>query len=219
MLPWFVGILFIAGLCIFLYFIRPTLNSQVKRVETIQIPKKEDIVLAELTDPNGEEDYGILWNGTAGETYNYSIRSSDAEIASGTISSNSSVFKVKGLPLEIGETYTVRVGDTELEIQFVPPSFDLHSLVISANHIDCNTSSTPTNIEVIGETQKIPMSAIQIKIEPPGFIVNHAVEGTNIIMIYNGRNAANILTLSNIRQGEPLENEVVLDEGETPVPF
>lgn len=216
MLPWFVGVLFIAGLCIFLYLIRPARNSQVKRVETIQIPKKEDIVLAELTDPNGDQDFGILWNGIAGETYNYTIHSPEAEIASGTATSNSTVFKVKGLPLEIGETYKVKVGDTEVEILFLPPSFDLHSLVISENRIDCNTSSTPTNIEVIGETQKIPMSDIQIKIEPPGFIVNHPVEGNNVIMIYNGRNSANILTLS---IGNKTEHDIVSGEGETPVTF
>lgn len=187
---------------------------------SLTVPKKDDIILAELTDPSSEKDeeYGILWNGSSGETYNYSIisKESGVEVASGTVSSNSTVFKVKGLPLEYGKTYLVKVGDTEVEIPFVPPSFDLHSLDMSENRIDCNTSSTPTNIEVIIDgTQKIPMSALQIKIEPPGFIVNHSIKGKLIIMIYNGRNTANILSLNGIAT-EDFQQQV---PGQTPVPF
>ena len=225
MLPWFVGIFFIIGLVIFLYLIRATEDvkekKEVKSVSIFQgetdaaLPKRDDIILAELTEQGQEEDYGILWNAIAGETYNYSISKDGIQIASGTASSNTTVFKVRGLPLEIGSNYEVKVGDTTVSIPFVPPSFDLHSLDVSDNHIDCNTSSTPTNIEVIidGE-QKVPLSAMKIKIEPPGFIVNHPIQGNVVIMIYNGRNTSNILTLTS--QGLVLGQT---EKGETVLPF
>ena len=103
-----------------------------------------------------------------------------------------------------------------MSIPFVPPSFDLRSLDISDGHIDCNTSSTPTNIEVIIDgKQKVPLSAMQIKIEPPGFIVNHPIEGNVVIMIYNGKNTSNILTLPVSHASELQQTE----NGETLLPF
>lgn len=205
MLPWFVGVIFIIGLFIYIYFIKisrgvkETVGKEniSKRHDQGEI-NKNDMVLVELTDFDKSPipNYGILWNGKAGMTYNYSISTNGIDVASGTISSNSTIFKVKGLPLENGKTYDVKVGETTVQIPFIPPSFDLDSLIILENNIDCNTSSTPTNIEVIIDGKyPVPISALQIKFEPPGFIVNYSTGGNIVIMIYNGRNAANILTL------------------------
>lgn len=225
MLPWSVGVFFILGLIIFIYLVKSIFSTTTaeiksqKKSETFSLgtlgPKKDDIILAELTEQGINEDYGILWNANPG-TYNFSITTSDLdgsprEVASGTTASETNIFKVKGLPLEIGQTYTVRVGETKVTIPFFPPSFDLSSLVVSENLIDCNTTSTPTNIEVIIDgNRKITLSHIQIKIEPPGFIINHPPGSVNtVIMIYNGPNTANILSIN----GAPSV------PGETPVPF
>lgn len=233
-IPWYAGIFLLIGLVIFIYFIRainagpespPKANTNTNT--SLTDPRKEDIVLAEITEQGKESDYGILWNGQAGKAYPYVIKdaSTGEIVAESTAESKTNVFKIKGLPIEIGTTYQVTVGNeatgATIEIPFVPLSFDLHSLRYASNYIDCNTDAPPTNIEaVINGAQKIPISDLQIKMEPPGFIVNHQVGAHDsvTIMIYNGRNTVNILNLP-VRGDLDDEGTEDLPTGQTPVPF
>lgn len=178
----------------------------------------DDIILAELTEKGKDSDYAILWNAVPGKTYKYEIKDTEKNtiIAQGHLTSSTGVFKMKGLPLEHGSTYRVSVGEkdgktpsTAVDVPFVPLSYNLQSLDFHDTHIDCDTDATPTNIEIVVTDRRggnpipkiIPLSKIQLKIEPPGFICDSDVfsglDGDITIMIYNGRNTANILTLSN----------------------
>lgn len=228
-IPWYAGIFLLIGLVVFIYFIKSTNSGEAPPKTKVNVnasltdPRKEDIVLAEITEQGKESDYGILWNGQAGKTYPYVIKdaSTGEIVAESTAESKTNVFKIKGLPIEIGTTYQVTVGDEKtratIEIPFIPLSFDLHSLNYTSNHIDCNTDAPPTNIEIIiNGVQKIPISELQIKMEPPGFIVNHRInERDNVtIMIYNGRNTANILNLP--ARGDEGDDS---PPGQTLVPF
>jgi hypothetical protein len=216
MLPWFAGVFFLIGLVIFIYIIRSFFGATTPPRDTPRIsrnantPKNEDIILSELTEEGKDAEYGILWNAPPGK-YDFSIRTNGEEIASGSSTSSTNIFKVKGLPLEIGKTYNVKVGDTILDIPFLPPSFDLNSLNISPEgYIDCNTSFVPTNIEVIlEENLKVSLSDIKIKMEPPGFMIDRKMKGFVVIMIYNGQNTSNILTVK--------IND--MPTGQTPIPF
>lgn len=177
----------------------------------------DDIILAELTEKGKDSDYAILWNADPGKTYNYEIRDTEKNtiIAQGDLTSKTGVFKMKGLPLEHGSTYRVSVGEkngnipaTVVDVPFIPLSYNLQTLQNIDTHIECDTDATPTNIEIVVTDKTsgnpmpkiIPLSKIQLKIEPPGFICDSEtfenLNGDITVMIYNGRNTANILTLS-----------------------
>lgn len=200
MIPIVIGIVFFIGLIIFIYFINAfksnTGTTNVVKVAQIkENPKKDDIVLAELTDYQNPQipDYGILWNAEKG-TYDYLISAKGGrEIAKGTTSSENSIFKIRGIPLEKGEIYTVQVGNTVVDVNFSPPQFLLETLAYG-NDLECNTDVVPTNLEIVSGAALLPRFNCHFKLEPPGFICN--VEGYRdlVVMIYNGPNAVNILS-------------------------
>ncbi len=233
-IPWFAGIILFVGVIIFIYILKfskksgdhKNVNAEkngatgepVRPVRPTQ-PKREDIVLTEITSSTSvAKDYGILWNGIPGKTYNYSIKDNGtgAVIAESSATSKTNVFKIRGLPLgssdsPTGKTYLVKVGDTEVIIPFTPVQFIL-PLNLEDDKIDCDTDITPTNLEIVlNNTQKVPISALHLKIEPPGFLCNYeGLKGKDItIMIYNGKNTTNMLE---IQRPSPRI-------GETPISF
>lgn len=153
----------------------------------------EDIVLAKLTNSSGgQDDYALLWNGTPGISYNYEIAEKGLEsVARGEMSSNSSVFKLRGLPLQEGKEYVVSVGETTTNINFAPPLILRHSMENGKIVIDTNI--VPTGIEVISGAEKVPLSKCEIKIEPPGIICDMPLDSKPTVVIYNGPGAVNIL--------------------------
>lgn len=190
-----IGILFFIGLIIFIYLTISNSPLEKKKLpETKENPKKEDIVLAELTEFQNpdKKDYGLLWNATKG-SYDYLISAEGKEIAKGTVSSENNIFKIKGLPLEHGKTYTVQVGDTFVDVNFSPPSFLLETLTLEDN-LECDTNMVPTNLEIIAGAVLIPKFNCHFKMEPPGFICNVKGYTDLVLMIYNGPNAVNILS-------------------------
>jgi len=192
MLPIAVGIIFFIFLIVFLYFIGgSTPKKQI--VEKIG-PKPEDIVLAELKDYQNADstDYGLLWNAKPGD-YNYSISTEGKEVASGSCSSVSTMFKIRGLPLENNKTYTVQVGDTVVDVHFLPITFYLNTLLVG-NSLECDTNISPTNLEIVSGAVLIPKHKCHIKMEPPGFICD--IEGYKdvVLMIYNGIHTVSILS-------------------------
>ena len=212
MIPFFVGILILVVVFGIFYFIRSTsrqdnLENNPVKVSTPQEINKDDVVLALLTEKNGDttdgNKYAILWNGVPDKTYDYIITelpdeqgTNGREIAKGQASSTSSVFKIKGIPLEEGKVYDVTVGDASLRIPFTPPRID--KIMTDGQELNVTTDVVPTNIEIIVSTEtskvKIPLSECQIKIEPPGFICKMPQETKDPVMvIYNGPNAVNIL--------------------------
>ena len=195
MIPFVIGVLILVAIFGFFYFMKSK-NPSRTEVETppikIETPvKEEDIVLALLTEKDKPSDYAILWNGTPNKTYPYIITHDSLEIAKGEISSPSSVFRVRGIPIVSGKTYDVQVGDRRVKIPFTPPT------ILGARNregeLDVETNIVPTDIEVIVASNKIPLSECQIKIEPPGFICKIPSTTNPTIMVYNGRNAVNIL--------------------------
>lgn len=204
MIPLFVGILLLLAIFGIFYFFRSSGGNTPNQSEKIIQPGilKEDIVLALLTDSSNpyahaqasahaSAQYAILWNGTPNSTYSYTIIQDGIEIAKGESTSESSVFKIKGIPLEQGKTYTVQVEDTKVEIPFIPPI--ITGINMSEKSLDINTDVVPTNIEVMVSASKISLNECQIKIDPPGFVCKLPENVKPVVVIYNGPNAVNIL--------------------------
>jgi len=199
MIPFIVGILILVAVFVIFHFAKAKKTESVKTTKVTQMEgdvRKEDVVLALLTESDKTQiqaHYAILWNGTPGKSYEYVITHDSLEVAKGEGTSSSSVFKIRGIPLEPGKIYDVKVGDTKVTIPFTPP------LVTGINTIngdfDVSTNIVPTNIEIILGSTKIPLRECQIKIEPPGFICKlpSHTENKPTMVIYNGQNAVNIL--------------------------
>lgn len=207
MIAWVVGLIFLLSIFVLIYFIKYHENQKDSKPKTqiknISDPKENDIVLSKLTFPSGEVDYSILWNGTPGKEYSYTIKDSsgNAIVENAKASSSSSVFKIKKLPLIDNQTYTVTVNNTTITIPFYPPEFILNTLKLNNGSIECDMSVVPTNMEIVFNNQpvtSIPLSDCQIRMEPPGFICENpriSPSENMYVMMYNGENASNILIL------------------------
>ena len=203
MIPFYVGILILVAIFAVAYYIRTSSNketisnkpnSSVKQRSNSEI-LGEDIVLALLTESGKTQiqgQYAILWNGVPGKKYDYVVTHNSLEIAKGSATSSSSVFKIRGLPLEYGKIYNVQVDTTKVTIPFTPPK--ILKVTPSNDELDVNTDIVPTNIEVIIGSAKVSLSDCQIRIDPPGFICKLPPGNVKPVMvIYNGPNAVNIL--------------------------
>lgn len=210
MLEWVVGLIFFLSVFVLIYFLKyrekqgedPTTNLDSSPQNPNQDPKHDDIVLSKMTFLSSDIDYSILWNGTPGREYTYSIKNSSGNvIVNSKATSSSSVFKIRKIPLIDNQTYTVTVNNTTVVIPFYPPAFDLNTLKIGSGTIECDMSVVPTNMEIIfngDPAGSIPLSDCQLKMEPPGFMCeNSKIAGNQnmYVMMYNGENAANILIL------------------------
>jgi hypothetical protein len=197
-------------ICAFVYYIRSqreipseglTEGKDLIKHITDESIKANDIVLAKLS----ANEYGFLWNGLPNIEYSYSIKTKieGREIASGKIKSASSIFKIKGIPLVPFTTYLVSVGrlnksPTTVEIQFEPMTIDEDSLKIAPDKIECNCSMVPTFIEIIVDGKKIPLTSIELNIEPPGIICHlsdNKLPNSIVITAYNGDNTVTLLSI------------------------
>jgi len=212
MIPWTFGVALLLVIFILIYFLRargenytPEQNTKPPTSSTPDDPKKTDIVLARLTAPDGlsPPEYAILWNGTPGKSYEYSIEeaSTGASVASGSATCPpSGVIKIKGLGLVENVIYGVTVGTTNLNVHFALPEFIFPAVRFDTGGIDFDTSSSPTDLEVVYNNQKVPRGFLGIKMEPPGFtcdLSGNAGEnpsGDVTILIYNGPNVVNMAT-------------------------
>lgn len=208
MLPWSFGVAVIVAIFVLIYFLKsrnekdPEIKDEENMIDVAsQDPKASDVILARLSSPTDEApDYAILWNGVPNKSYDYSITetTSGALMATGTIKCPASgVVKIRGISLVEDSIYDIKVNDTSLQVRFAPPEFYFPALS-NPPHIDFNTSSTPTDLEVIYGAEKVARGHLSIKMDPPGFIcdlpsANFVADVT--IMIYNGANAVNILTI------------------------
>ena len=207
MIPFLIGVLILIAIFGFIWFVRTKKDKTSKTTEELtQVSfstssfkeiKEEDIVLALLTESGAtqlDSPYAILWNGKPGKTYEYAITENGIEIAKGSATSKSSVYKIRGLPLEQNKIYDVRVGETDVRIPFAPPL--VSGVAPIGDELDVSTNIVPTNIEILVSSVKVPLSGCQIKIEPPGFICKlppHPPETKPVMVIYNGPNAVTIL--------------------------
>lgn len=211
MIPWTIGVALLVAIFVLIYFLQSRNDNIPKSPEKLDEsldPKTSDVILARLTTPDEQSpDYAILWNGTPNKSYEYSITetTSGALMASGIVKCPASgVVKIKGLSLMEDSIYNVKINKTNLQIRFAPPEFYFPALSLpngdeNSSSLDFNTSSTPTDLEVIYGGQKVARGFLNIKFSPPGFTcegLNGKESGTDVtIMIYNGPNAVNILTM------------------------
>jgi hypothetical protein len=200
MISFIVGILILVAIFGLVYLVRFRDTSKGKSTDHPVVErsdvKTDDIVLASLTQPSKtlEGTYAILWNGTPNKKYEYIIWSDGKEIAKGEATSPSSVFKIRGLPLEPSKTYDVQVGNTRVRIPFTPPT--IIKVSRDGDELDVETDVIPTNIEVIVSSVKIPLTECQIKIDPPGFgckLPPDSQGAEQVLVIYNGQGCVNIL--------------------------
>jgi hypothetical protein len=208
MIEWIVGLILLLSIVVLIYFLKyndpPSVPHKVlENTQKLQDPKENDIVLSKMTFLSGEIDYSILWNGNPDKEYTYTIKDSSGNvIASSKITSSSSVFKIRKIPLIDNQTYIVTVNDTTISIPFYPPDFNLDTLKLTNGSIECDLSVVPTNMEIVFNkppVASIPLSNCQIKMEPPGFTCENSrinKEESMYIMMYNGENASNILIIN-----------------------
>ena len=225
MIPWTFGVLVLLCIFVLIYFLRSrysekytpeTKNTQPQKIDD---PQKSDIVLARLSSPdiNNPPEYAILWNGTPGKTYRYAITeaSTGASIVNGSAECPpSGVIKIKGLPLVENVIYGVSVDDTTLSVHFSPPELLFPAIRFDAGGIDFDTSSSPTDLEVVYNNQKVKRGRLNIKLEPPGFTCDlpggENPAGDITILIYNGPNVVNMATFPSGYGGGGAVGETVL---------
>lgn len=194
MIPIIMGVIFLLALVAFIYYLKSKPVVILK-----QDPRPEDIVLAKITssDPALMKDtYAILWNGTPGNNYHYTITDVSSVpkiIAQGdVICPQNALVKIKDIDLKKGINYQIHVAETSIDVLFEPPEFILPLKL--TNKLEGDTNIPPTKIEILSSGEQISLDKCQIKIDPgnPGFICDQDVKGEVTCMVYNGPNAVNI---------------------------
>ncbi len=210
------GILLLVGA---VYYYKSKLTQTVKSrhhgeigttsINFVNSPDPNDIVLASLITNNESIVYAILWNSKTATDYTYTIEpviiNSDstpitAKHETRTIKATGPLVKIKDVPISPFNTYKIVVGNTNLEIHFDPPTVTKVTITGSTTAI-LQTTYTPTDVEVIIDSQKIPATQIGILGDlDPGVTITLGPDNDFtkvkelIVMIYNGPNVVHIFT-------------------------